>query len=190
MRIRRQLLRSGPLVAAAALPFALAAGPAAAANGISVSTSGSSVSVTTAVCTQMSGSWGNASLINSAQTNFAQGRQIALTGTSNLQSAAWSNVTPGTYTVAVVCAGGNTAGTQSVIVSAPASPTISATSSAAASAPASASASASPRGVLGGVGGGIKNYGTLTLVAGGVLVGAGAIAAGWFLRRRSKPYRL
>ncbi|MET8830916.1 hypothetical protein ABZX40_29280 [Streptomyces sp. NPDC004610] len=189
MRTFQHILRSGPILTATAVPVVLAAAPAGAANGVSVSTSGSSVSVTTTVCAQMNGSWGNASLLNSAQSDFAQGRQVALTGTANLQSAAWSGVAPGTYTVSVVCAGGNTAGTQSVIVSAaPATPTISATSSPAPSP--SPSASASPKGVLGGVGGGIKDYGTLTLVAGGVLVGAGAIAAGWFLRRRSKPYRL
>ncbi|MFJ5263238.1 hypothetical protein ACIQAC_22500 [Streptomyces sp. NPDC088387] len=178
MRISQQILRSGPIVTAAALPIALTGGgPAAAANGISVSTSGSTVSVTTSACTQTNGSWGNASLLNSSQANFAQGRQVALTGTSNLQSSAWSQVTPGTYTVVVMCSNQNTAGTQSVIVSAASTPTISAT--------------ASPsRGVMGGVGGGSKDYGTLTLVAGGVLVGTGAIAAGWFLRRRAKPYRL
>ncbi|MFJ4686787.1 hypothetical protein ACIQNG_13150 [Streptomyces sp. NPDC091377] len=185
MRISQHLLRSGPIVTAAAVPLALAVAPAGAASGISVSTSGSTVSVTTNACTQVNSAWGNASLLNSSQTSFAQGRQVAVTGTSNLQSAAWSNVSPGTYTVVVMCSNGNTAGTQSVIVSAP---SISATSSARASA--APSASASPRGVLGGVGGGVKDYGTLTLVAGGVLVGTGAIAAGWFLRRRSKPYRL
>ncbi|MEU9338514.1 hypothetical protein AB0D49_36090 [Streptomyces sp. NPDC048290] len=186
MRISRHILRSGPILTAAAVSVALAAAPAGAASGVSVSTSGSSVSVTTTVCTQMNGSWGNASLLNSAQSSFAQGRQIALTGTANLQSAAWSNVTPGTYTVSVVCAGGNTAGTQSVIVSSvPASPTISATS-----APAPSPSPSASRGVLGGIGGGVKDYGTATLVVGGILVGTGAIAAGWFLRKRSKPYRL
>jgi hypothetical protein len=43
---------------------------------------------------------------------------------------------------------------------------------------------------MGGVGGGSKDYGTVTMVAGGVLVGTGVIATGWFLRRRTKPYRL
>ncbi|GGT39989.1 hypothetical protein GCM10010254_69820 [Streptomyces chromofuscus] len=78
-----------------------------------------------------------------------------------------------------MCANGNTAGTQSVIVSAPSTPTISATTT------------PSPtRGVVGGVGGGSRDYGTLTLVAGGALVGTGVIAAAWYLRKRSKPYRL
>jgi hypothetical protein len=44
--------------------------------------------------------------------------------------------------------------------------------------------------VLGGLGGAARDYGTLTLGIGGALVGAGVIATGWFLRRRSKPYRL
>jgi hypothetical protein len=42
---------------------------------------------------------------------------------------------------------------------------------------------------MGGVGGAVRDYGTVTLVAGGALVGAGVIGAAWFLRRRSKPYR-
>ncbi|MFI6206293.1 hypothetical protein ACIBAI_07805 [Streptomyces sp. NPDC051041] len=165
--------------AAAALPLALAAGPAAAATGISVSTTGSTVSVTTSACTQINGSWGTASLLNSGQANFAQGRQAALSGTSAAQSAAWSNVSPGTYTVIVMCSNGNTAGTQTVIVST-ATPTARPT----------VSATASPsRGVMGGTGGSVEDYGTVTLVAGGALVGTGVIAAAWFLRRRSKPYR-
>jgi hypothetical protein len=44
---------------------------------------------------------------------------------------------------------------------------------------------------MGGMGGGSKDYGTLTLVAGGALVGTGVLAtAAWAMRRRSKPYRL
>ncbi|MFD3501935.1 hypothetical protein [Streptomyces sp. NPDC058678] len=172
------LLRSGLTVAAAAaLPLALTAAPAAAGPGISVSTTGSTVSVTTSACTQINGNWGTASLLNSSQTNFAQGRQVSLSGTSNLQSAAWSSVSAGTYTVIVRCSDNSTAGTQSVIVTPVSTPTVSAT--------------ASPsRGVMGGMGGATKDYGTLTLVAGGTLVGAGALATAWFLRRRSKPYRL
>lgn len=176
-RSRRFLHCGLAVAAAAALPLGLAAQPAGAVSGISVSTSGSTVSVTTSACTQVGGSWGNASLLNSSQTSFAQGRQAALTGTASVQSAAWSSVSPGTYTVVVVCSNGTTAGTQSVIVSSAATPTPSPT--------------ASPsRGVMGGVGGGTKDYGTVTMVAGGVLVGTGVIATGWFLRRRTKPYRL
>ncbi|NEA98438.1 hypothetical protein [Streptomyces sp. SID13726] len=181
MRTTQPLLRSGLTVAAvAALPLALTAGPAAAATGISVSTSGSTVSVTTTACsrTATNGGWGTASLLTSSQTSFNQGRQVALSGTTSLQSAAWSSVSPGTYTVIVKCAYDPTqGGTQSIIVSASASPTISAT--------------ASPsRGVMGGLGGATKDFGTLTLAAGGGLVAVGAAATAWFLRRRSRPYRL
>lgn len=179
MRTSRLLVRSGLTVAAAAaLPLTLASGPAAArASGISVSTTGSTVSVVTSACTQINGSWGTAALLNRGQASFAQGRQVALSGTTAGQSAAWSAVSPGTYTVVVMCSRGDTAGTQSVIVSAPSAPTISAT--------------ASPsRGVMGGLGGAARDYGTVTMAVGGALVGAGAIAAAWFLRRRSKPYRL
>ncbi|MBV7697915.1 hypothetical protein [Streptomyces sp. TRM70350] len=177
MRTSQPLL--GAALAAAALPLALTAGPAAANTGISVSTVGSTVSVTTSACTQVNGRWGTASLLSSSQANFAQGRQVPVTGTVTQQNAAWTNVSPGTYTVIVMCSNGNTAGTQSVIVAAPSRPTISSTST------------ASPtRGVIGGVGGASRDYGTLTLVAGGALVGTGVIATVWFLRRRSKPYRL
>lgn len=135
------------------------------------------VSVVTSACTQINGSWGTAALLNGAQASFAQGRQVALSGTPASQSAAWSGVSPGTYTVVVMCSGGSTAGTQSVIVSAPSTPTISAT--------------ASPsRGVMGGLGGAARDYGPVAMGVGGALVGAGVIAAAWFLRRRSKPYRL
>jgi hypothetical protein len=179
MHNSRLLLRSGlTLAATAALPAALA-GPCAAASGISVSTTGSTVSVVTSACTQINGSWGTAALLTSRQANFAQGRQVALSGTSVSQSAAWSSVSPGTYTVVVVCSSGSTAGSQSVIVSGPARPTTSSTSSPAPS-----------RGVMGGLGGAARDYGPLTLGIGAALVGAGVVATGWVLRRRSKPYRL
>ncbi|MEG3628342.1 hypothetical protein [Streptomyces poriticola] len=179
MRISQPLLRFGPTMAAAAvLPLTLTAGPAAAGPGISVSTTGSTVSVTTTACGRLNGSWGTASLLTSTQASFAEGRQVALSGTSAGQSASWSNVSPGTYTVVVVCSNNSTAGAQSVIVSAAPTPTR------------TPSPSASPsRGVLGGVGGAVKDYGTVTLVAGAALAGTGLIAAAWFLRRRSKPYR-
>ncbi|WP_432118581.1 hypothetical protein [Streptomyces sp. bgisy032] len=180
MRNSSSVLRSGLTVAAAALPLALAAVPAAAGPGISVSTTGSTVSVTTTSCTQINGSWGTASLLTSSQGSFAQGRQVTLSGTATNQSAAWSNVTPGTYTVIVICSDGTTAGTQSVVVST-ASPTPSR----------SATPTPSPsRGVMGGFGGSSTDYGTVTLVAGGTLVGSGLIATAWYLRRRNKPYRL
>ncbi|MFI0040334.1 hypothetical protein ACH4NS_33180 [Streptomyces mutabilis] len=182
MRISSPLLRSGLTVAAAALPVTLAAGPASAGPGISVSTTGTTVSVTTTACAQLNGSWGTASLITGSQGDFAQGRQVALTGNSTGQGASWSGISPGTYTVIVMCSNNSTAGTQTVIVSAAPSPSPSRSASP------SPSASAS-RGVLGGLGGAVQDYGTATLVAGGALVGTGVIGAAWFLRRRSKPYR-
>ncbi|MFJ8596770.1 hypothetical protein [Streptomyces sp. NPDC093598] len=180
MRNSSPVLRSGLTVAAAAaLPLFPAALPAVAGPGISVRTTGSTVSVTTSSCTQINGSWGSASLLTSSQGSFAQGRQVTLSGTQVSQSAAWSGVSPGTYTVIVVCSDGTTAGTQSIVVSTAPSPTR------------SPSPSASPsRGVMGGVGGSSTDYGTVTLVAGGTLVGAGLLATAWYLRRRNKPYRL
>ncbi|MEU6803631.1 hypothetical protein [Streptomyces neyagawaensis] len=177
MRMSQLLLRSGLTMAAAALPFALATPSAAVPTGISVSTTGSSVTVTTSDCpNSTNGAFGTASLLASGQANFSQGRQATLVGTSTSQSASWTNVTPGTYTVIVVCRDGTTAGTQSVIVTA-ATPTISAT--------------ASPsRGVMGGMGGASEEYGAVTLVGGGALVAAGTVAAVWYLRRRAKPHRL
>ncbi|MFE9775136.1 hypothetical protein ACFYOV_26375 [Streptomyces sp. NPDC005931] len=178
MRTSSPPLRSGATVAAAAaLALATAAGTAAAGPGISVSTTGSTVSVTTSACAQINGNWGTASLLGSGQSSFAQGRQVALVGTSAGQSAAWSNVAAGTYTVIVVCSNGSTAGTQSVIVSTAPTPTVTPT--------------ASPsRGVMGGVGGAAEDYGTETLVAGGALVGTGLLATAWYLKRRSRPHRL
>jgi hypothetical protein len=179
MHTSRLLVRSGLFLAAAAALPATLAGPSAAVSGISVSTTGSTVSVVTSACSQINGSWGTAALLGSRQANFAQGRQVSLSGTTISQSAAWSGVSPGTYTVVVVCSSGSTAGTQSVIVSAPSAPTISSTASRAPS-----------RGVMGGAGGATRDYGPLTLGIGAALVGSGVIAAGWYLRRRTKPYRL
>ncbi|PWI06408.1 hypothetical protein DIZ27_33470 [Streptomyces sp. NWU339] len=178
MRYSKPLLRSGLTVAAAAaLPLTLA-GPAASGPGISVSTTGSTVSVTTTACAQLNGSWGTASLLDGSQSNFSQGRQVALSGTGSGQSAAWSDVRSGTHTVIVMCSNGTTAGTQSVVVADPAPR------------PAVSDPSPPTRGVLGGVGGGSTDYGTVTLVAGGALVGTGLLATVWYLRRRGKPNRL
>ncbi len=66
---------------------------------------------------------------------------------------------------------GSTAGTQSVVVSPASSP--------------SASPASPSRGVMGGVGGASKDYGTVTAVAGGALVGAGVLGTVWYLRRRN-----
>ena len=43
---------------------------------------------------------------------------------------------------------------------------------------------------MGGLGGGSTDYGTLTLIAGGSLVGTGLLATAWYLRRRATPRRL
>ncbi|WP_055525749.1 hypothetical protein [Streptomyces graminilatus] len=178
MRTVSLLLRFGPTVATAAVLALALTAPTASAAGISVSTSGSTVSVTTTACPTSSGSgFGNASLLNSSQRSFAEGRVVMLTGTSAGQSAVWSNVGTGTYTVSVRCANGVTAGSQAVIVSTASAPTISATSS-------------PTMGVMGGLGGAVKDYSTLTFAAGGALVACGAVAAAWALRRRAKPYRL
>ncbi len=176
MHLSKPLLRSGPTVAAAAALALSPAGPAAAA-GISVSTTGSTVSVSTSACTRINGQWGTASLLGSGQGSFSQGRQVTLTGTASGQSAAWSDVGAGTYTVIVMCSDGSTAGTQAVVVSPVSSP--------------SATPTASPtRGVMGGVGGGSTDYGTVTLVAGGSLFGTGLLATAWYLRRRARPRHL
>ncbi|GHE99494.1 hypothetical protein E5082_09115 [Streptomyces griseoluteus] len=177
MRYIRLLSRSAAPLAAVALPLALA-GPAAAAAGISVSTSGANVSVVTSACALNNGTWGTASLLGAQQTSFAQGRQVALSGTTVSQSAAWSAVAPGTYTVAVQCSNGVLAGSQVVNVSASTTP-----------APTRAATSAPSRGVAGGLGGATRDYGTLTLGVGSALVGSAVIAGAWFLRRRPKAYR-
>ena len=173
--------------AAAALPLALAAVPAAAqGTGISVSTSGSTVSVTTSVCFPRgsNGTFGTATLLSSSQP----ARQMPLSGTNALQSAAWSNVSPGTYTVTVMCANGTNAGTQSVVVSSASTPTATPTTPAATI---SATTRPSPSlGVRGGVGGAVQDYGPLTVGVGAALVGTGVIATGWYLRRRARPNRL
>lgn len=178
MRTTPLLLRSGLTVAAAAVLALALTAPTASAVGISVSTSGSTVSVTTTACpTSSSSGYGSASLLNSSQRSFADGRVVTLSGTSVSQSAVWSNVSTGTYTVTVRCANGDTAGSQAVIVSAAPTPAISAT--------------ASPTlGVMGGLGGAAEDYGTVTFAAGGALVACGVVAAAWVLRRRSKPHRL
>ncbi|MEV6945210.1 hypothetical protein AB0N07_25035 [Streptomyces sp. NPDC051172] len=189
MRNFQPVVRSAlTAVAAAALPLALAAVPAAAqGTGISVSTSGSTVSVTTSACSSRgSGGFGTATLLSSTQP----ARQMTLTGTAALQSAAWSNVSPGTYTVTVVCSNGSTAGTQTVVVSS-ATSTPTAKPTATPTATISATTRPSPSlGVRGGVGGAVQDYGPLTVGVGAALVGTGVIATGWYLRRRARPNRL
>ncbi|MFD9004964.1 hypothetical protein ACFV0T_29090 [Streptomyces sp. NPDC059582] len=192
MRTTHLLLRAGLTVtAAAALPLALAPAPALARGpGISVSTTGSTVSVTTSACAQLNGNWGTASLLTSNQGAFSEGRQATLSGTSVSQSAAWSNVSPGTYTVAVTCSNTSTAGTQTVIVSGAAGPSTPSAPAAPTGAPPPPTPPPPPaRGVLGGLGGTSQDFGDLTMAAGGALVGGGVVAVAWILRRRSRPHR-
>ncbi|MGW3636088.1 hypothetical protein ACWD7F_39395, partial [Streptomyces sp. NPDC005122] len=111
MRTTRDFRRSGPALAVAALPLTLATATAvAAASGISVSAGGSKVTVTTSACRSVDGGFGSASLLSSGQSNFSQGRQMSLSGTGATQSAVWSDVGAGTYTVIVLCQDGRTAG--------------------------------------------------------------------------------
>lgn len=186
MRVLQISVRSGLVAVTAALPLALSS-PASAA-GISVSTAGSTVSVATTACKQMGGSFGNASLLSPGQSRFAQGRQVALSQANGTQSAAWSNVGRGTFTVVVVCANGSTAGTQPILVS----PSATSRPPAAPATPAAPAPAVSPSlGVMGGAGGSVHDYGTLTLVAGGVLATTGAGVAAWYLRRRTRrPHHL
>ncbi|MER5227911.1 hypothetical protein [Streptomyces flaveus] len=191
MRTTQMFVRAGLTVAAtAALPLALTAGPAAAVNTqITVTSSGSTVQVNTTACP----TGGNASLLSSGQANFAQGRQVPLTRSTGSQSASWSGVSTGTYTVIVVCANGSTAGTQSVTVSTGSGPTISTTTSPPRSPSPTPTRTPSPsptRGVMGGAGGSTEDYSTVTYAVGGVLVASGVGATAWVLRRRSKPNRL
>lgn len=169
MRTTQIFIRSGlTIAAAAALPLALTAPSASAAGGITVTATGSTVTVTTAACPD----GGNAALLSNGEANFAQGKQMELTG----GSASWQNVSTGVHTVAVICEDGTTAGSQSVTVGA--SPTTSSTA-------------APARGVRGGLGGGSEDYGTTTLVAGGALVALAAGGGGaWYLRRRGMRHRL
>jgi hypothetical protein len=81
--------------------------------------------------------------------------------------------------VVVVCSEGSAAGSQAVVVSSGAKPKNAATAS-----PAPA------RGVLSSLGGAARHYGPLTLGVGAAAVGTAIVAAGWYLRRRAKPYRL
>ncbi|MEV3873482.1 hypothetical protein [Streptomyces sp. NPDC049906] len=172
MRTTQISVRAALVVAVAALPLAPAA-PAVAGgtgvSGISATVNGSTVQVSTAACPQ----GGTASLLTGTQATFAQGRQIDL-GAGATQSGSWTDVGSGTYTVAVVCGNGTTAGTQSVTVNAV--PALSATA-----APAAA--------VRGGLGGGSTDHRSLTLVGGGALVATSVAGTVLYLRRRARPGR-
>ncbi|MCF2434280.1 hypothetical protein LV779_02520 [Streptomyces thinghirensis] len=148
-----------------------------------MSTTGTTVSVTTTACAPAQRQLGHRPAAHRQSRDFAQGRQVALSGTSSGQSASWSGISPGTYTVIVMRS--TTAPPAPRPSSSPRRPLLQPSRSASPH----PRPSASPRGVMGGLGGAVQDYGTATLVAGGALVGTGVIAAAWFLRRRQKPYR-
>ncbi|MEL3947698.1 MULTISPECIES: hypothetical protein [Streptomyces] len=162
MRTTQISLRSGLAVAAIALPLALTAPSAVAGPGINVTVTGTTVQVTTTACPN----GGKAALMSGGNASFASGRQAQLSG----GSASWTNVSPGTHTVAVLCQDGSAAGSQSVTVG-----TTGTTSS----------TTAPARGVRGGIGGAVEDYGTITLVAGGALVAAGVTGGVLYFRRRT-----
>ncbi|WP_415950446.1 hypothetical protein [Streptomyces sp. KLOTTS4A1] len=124
--LRRTVLTAAPVVALAVLAGGAAltllpkeapeegeraTKPVAGGNsaGIKVTVDGSTVKATTKACTK----GGRASLIGGGSSSFASGQQARLTE----GSATWTGVRPGSYTVAVVCSGGDAAGSQRVTIS-------------------------------------------------------------------------
>ncbi|WP_156724649.1 hypothetical protein [Streptomyces apocyni] len=95
------------------------AGGAGDGAGVSVTADGSVVRVSTGSCPD----GGRAALLSPGRGSFAQGRQAELTGSGGTLRASWPDVAPGTYTVAVVCSGGQSAGAQRVTVTGTPSPT-------------------------------------------------------------------
>ncbi len=168
------------------------------AAGIKVTVNGSSVQATTSACTK----GGRASLIGGGgNASFAGGQQATLAG----GSATWTNVNPGTYTVAVVCAGGDAAGSQRVTISgnsatSPTSPAGRAPATTPTTAPTGTPTGRPtapvttptyrpqvvPQGrVRAGLGGGAPQHvDTSTQIAGGVALALTAGGAGTFLIRR------
>lgn len=175
MRTTPISVRSGLTVAAAAaLPLVLSA-PAAVAwsSQISVTTSGTTVRISTAGCTSTGGT---ASLLAAGQN--ARPRQAALAVGATAQTATFTGVPAGTYTVVVVCRNGTTAGTRSITVNPFLSPTVSGTSR------------PPERGVLGGIGGATQDHTVLVYGVGGALVAASVAGTVWQLRRRAGRNRL
>lgn len=181
MRTTR-ISRSGLFVAAVAAPFVLAASPVSAAPGaplvpagINVSATGSMVQVTTTSCP----SGGKASLIGNGNASFAAGEQVDLAGGGTTQSASWQGVSPGMYTVAVVCSGGASAGSQRVTVSSP-TPTTSPTGTATPT-----GRPTSPSGqVRGGLGGGAPRDTGGQIAVGAALALTAGLGGAWLIRRR------
>lgn len=181
MRMTRISLRSGLIVAAVAAPFALAASPAGAAHagpvtGINVTASGSVVQVTTTDCPN----GGRASLMGNGNASFAGGEQVDLAGSGERQSASWQGVSPGQYTVAVICSGGQSAGSQRVTVSgASPTPTVRPTGT-----------PTSPTGqVRGGLGGTGEPGGSFGQIAAGAALATTVGVGGVLLMRRRRAQR-
>ncbi|MFM9370226.1 hypothetical protein [Streptomyces sp. Da 82-17] len=172
MRTSRISPRSGLFVAAAAAPLALLASPATAApTGINVSATGTTVQVTTTSCP----SGGKASLMGNGSASFAGGEQVDLAGGGTTQSASWQGVSPGTYTVAVICTGGASAGAQRVTVSSPTSTTSPTTRP------------TSPTGQFrGGLGGSAPEDAGMQIAGGATLALAAGLGGAWLLRRRRR----
>ncbi|MDQ8700876.1 hypothetical protein RCO28_00005 [Streptomyces sp. LHD-70] len=168
--------RSGLFVAAVAAPLALVASPALAASGplvvptqINVTATGTTVQVTTTSCP----SGGRASLMGNGSASFTGGEQVDLAGGGTSKSASWQGVSPGSYTVAVICTGGASAGAQRVTVSSPtatSSPTTRPTS---------------PTGqVRGGLGGGAPQDTAVRIAGGAALALTAGLGGAWLIRRR------
>ncbi|MFI6345731.1 hypothetical protein [Streptomyces sp. NPDC050560] len=175
---------------AAALPLALA--PAAHAQGpdVSVAATGDTVRATTEACRD----GGEAALLADGQAVFSQGRQATLAREGGLRRALWRNVSPGSYTVIVMCADGTTAGTGTATVTGatarPASPTPTRTSAPLPSRTVSPAPtevpSATALAVRGGLGGGSRDHGPVTAAIGATLVVAATGGGTWLVRRRTQ----
>ncbi|MET9494804.1 hypothetical protein [Streptomyces sp. NPDC006552] len=152
--------RALTVAAAAALPLAGAA-PSLAA-GVDVTADGSTVTATTTACPH----GGDATLLDSGQADFTQGRRATLVS----GRAVWQGLGPGTYQTVVICSDGSTLGPVPVTVTAR---------------PATAPVSHPAGGVRGGLGGTVRDTGTLTLAVGGALVAVASVGAAWYLRRRA-----
>ncbi|NBE54362.1 hypothetical protein [Streptomyces boluensis] len=183
MRTTRISPRAALFIAAVAAPLTLAAGPAWAGpvsaapgtalvpTGISVSATGSVVQVTTTDCPD----GGKAALMGNGNASFAGGEQVDLAGGGTTQSATWQGVSPGTYTVAVICTGGASAGSQRVTVSGTA-PTTSPTTTARPTSPSGQ--------VRGGLGGGAPEDTGAQIIGGAALALAAGLGGTWVMRRR------
>ncbi|MFP3991513.1 hypothetical protein U9R90_29420 [Streptomyces sp. E11-3] len=200
-RISRPLRLFGPLVAVGAVvvgvPLALfavhetdsGARPAAGAEpGVQVTAEGSVVRVSTGSCPN----GGRAALLSPGRASFAEGRQVELTGSGGTLSGSWQGVAPGTYTVAVVCSGGESAGAQRVTVTGAPTPMRTPSPSATpAPTPTSSPSFAPTTGPSGRVRGGFGGGATETdprvqIAAGAALAVTAGLGGTWLIRRRSR----